>query len=65
MPANIPEGLETTQTRREPCLNTIDISWGKEFMMKTSLIGHSSANMLDNPVFTSDLQRAMVSDTFI
>ena len=32
--------------------------------MKISLIGHSSTNMLDTPIFISDLQRAVVSDTF-
>lgn len=33
-------------------------------MMKISLFGHSRTNMLDTPVFISDLQRAVVLDTF-
>lgn len=41
-----------------------DVFWGKEFMMKISLFGHSRTNMLDTPVFISDLQRAVVLDTF-
>lgn len=34
-------------------------------MMKISLIGHSSTSMLDSPVFISDFQRSVVSDTFL
>lgn len=53
-----------TQIYRGPFLKMTDVFWGKEFMMKIFLFGHSRTNMLDTPVFIPDLQGAVL-DTLL